>query len=63
MFWLVIGISLLGWVIIDLITCKVWSYRLIERKVEPLQYWLWTMIWLIIAIACFLSPFIWWNLL
>ncbi|MEM9336388.1 MAG: CIA30 family protein [Patescibacteria group bacterium] len=51
MFWTVIGIGLLLWVLYDLYTGEVWSYRAIKRKEEPGQYWLWTAIWFVIALT------------
>lgn len=62
MFWMISGIVLLIWVVYDLFTGEVWSYRLIERRSEPFQYWFWTTLWFVIAITCLLGPISWWGI-
>lgn len=49
--WFLIGIALIIWVIYDLIAGVTWTYREVYRKYEPVQYWLVTIIWAIIAFA------------
>lgn len=59
MWWLIIGLILLIWVVIDLISGTVWSYRRIKRSEEPGMYWLFTTIWFGLAISC-LAPYLIW---
>lgn len=47
--WFYIGIALLLWVVYDLVTGKVWSYREIERKNEPAMYWVFILAWFVLA--------------
>lgn len=49
--WLYIGIALLLWVAYDLFAGVTWSYREIRRQHEPILYWIFTGLWLLIAIG------------
>ena len=51
MFWFYIGIGLLLWVLYDLITGSVWSFREIKRSEEPGQYWFWMFVWVLLALS------------
>lgn len=53
--WFYIGIALIIWVIYDLIAGVTWTYRSIYRQYEPIQYWLVTTLWAIIAIVTTMS--------
>jgi len=59
MAWLIIGILLLIWVVYDLISGTVWSYRKIYRREEPGLYWLFTAIWFVLALSCITPYFLW----
>lgn len=59
--WLIVGVLLIVWVLYDLFSGTVWSYRKIYRKYEPGLYWLFILIWTALAMAC-LVPYIVWYL-
>lgn len=61
MAWLIIGMILLIWVVIDLVSGTVWSYRRIKRNEEPGMYWLFTTLWAVLAISC-LAPYLIWYI-
>ncbi len=51
-FWQWIGILLSLWVLWDLFTGHVYSYRSIYRSEEPGYYWIMMLIWAAIAAWC-----------
>jgi len=49
--WFFIGLALIVWVIYDLWVGVTWTYREVYRKYEPIQYWIVSFLWAIIAIV------------
>jgi len=49
----IVGIALLIWLAIDLVTGKVYLHRPYKRASEPVGYWLTILVWLVIATTCF----------
>lgn len=49
--WFYIGIGLTLWLLWDLFTGVVWSYRPISKKQEPEQYWFFMFVWAIAAFS------------
>lgn len=49
--WFYIGIALIIWVVYDLLAGVTWTYREVHRNEEPVQYWLVTLLWAIIAVV------------
>jgi hypothetical protein len=52
----ILGFLLLGWVVYDLLTGKVWLHRPFNRSEEPLVYWLAITLWTLVGISSF-----YWN--
>lgn len=59
MTWFIIGIALLIWVLYDLFSGTVWSYRKIYRREEPVAYWFTLAIWFVLAIGCIIPYLLW----
>lgn len=53
-YWL--GIALIFWFLFDLIRGEAYIWQLYSRDVEPKMYWFTMLIWLLIAMSCFVYP-------
>ena len=48
-----IGSGLLLWLAFDLYSGTVWLHREYSRQEEPAAYWGLVMLWLLVALSCF----------
>ena len=53
-YWL--GFALMLWLIYDLVMGHVYLHRDIDVESEPLSYWLVMLLWLAVAVSCFIYP-------
>ncbi len=53
-YWL--GIVLVLWLLMDLVTGKAYIWQSYERRTEPAMYWLTMFIWGLVAASCFIYP-------
>lgn len=49
----ILGVALLGWVLWDLFTGRVWLHRAYDRSAEPFGYWAGMGLWSLVAASCF----------
>lgn len=49
----ILGVALVGWVLWDLFTGRVWLHRAYDRSAEPFGYWAGMGLWSLVAASCF----------
>ncbi len=53
--WTVIGIGVLIWAAVELVSGRTWMHREVQRSQEPALYWLLQVTWIFLGLAC-LAP-------
>lgn len=48
--WFILGLALLAWSMYELVVGKTWILREINRKIEPVFYWVLQIIWFTLAL-------------
>lgn len=53
-FWIIVGIAVLIWSAIELLSGTTWLHREVRRRQEPALYWVLQTCWLVLGTSCLL---------
>jgi len=56
-FWTFFGIGFLLWLLIELLTGRVWLHREIKNESESTYYWVIILFWAMLGVSCFIRAY------